>query len=321
MKEHLPEEEYSVTETARALVAWGALQAVTAGWKEKEWMKHLREIGVSESAPPDDKRTRKESRIRVNSNIVYPGTQGQVITADIDDLSPPQPSTSLRPPPSYTVGPGTSKHKAAKRERTRQRPLSQMSDAEIKATLRRLSKLVLAGYGGASLLFFGVSPVPKKADEQANLASAIDASEAEAAATSTAPAKEEAKSYSWWDVLLGKHDSDIFHSYANHDTEQRREEARQRASSAVIGDHSLMPRFWVLSDHGRKEVVLVIRGELFCPSSVRAKNDPTCRNDVSQRTGGGSDVHTRGVRTGTDANNYGAGNIWNAWLRPFSYRV
>ena len=33
-----------------------------------------------------------------------------------------------------------------------------ISNAELKVTLRRLSKMVLAGYGGASLLFFGVSP-------------------------------------------------------------------------------------------------------------------------------------------------------------------
>jgi hypothetical protein len=72
-----------------------------------------------------------------------------------------------------------------------------MSDTEIKATLRvcRLTKLVLAGYGSTRPLSFGISPIPKKADEKANLASAIDASEAEATTTSAAPAKEEAKSY------------------------------------------------------------------------------------------------------------------------------
>ena len=42
--EHLPEERYSVTEVAKALVAWGALQGVTHDWQVKKWMKHLREM-------------------------------------------------------------------------------------------------------------------------------------------------------------------------------------------------------------------------------------------------------------------------------------
>lgn len=84
--------------------------------------------------------------------------------------------------------------------------------------------MVLAGYGGASLLFFGVSPAstagsasPTFLDEKAEesqLAHAIDASEAEAAGDGPPPEIPNAQ-YSWWDVLLGKHDHEIFEHYAN----------------------------------------------------------------------------------------------------------
>jgi hypothetical protein len=97
--------------------------------------------------------------------------------------------------------------------------------------------MVLAGYGGASLLFFGVSPtyfssatknstnsitnspdamVRAKKSEETKLANAIEASEAEAAGDAENP--EERKEYSWWDVLLGRHDQEIFEqSTAHHD--------------------------------------------------------------------------------------------------------
>lgn len=51
------------------------------------------------------------------------------------------------------------------------------------------------------------------ASEEAQLASAIDASEAEACGDYSVPkASQESPSseYSWWDVLLGKHDQEIF---------------------------------------------------------------------------------------------------------------
>jgi len=91
--------------------------------------------------------------------------------------------------------------------------------------------MVLAGYGGASLLFFGVSPsryqasfgsqsrssssASEMASEERQLAHAIDASEAEAVgnflgAGGAAGVDTEHQQYSWWDVLLGKHDQEIF---------------------------------------------------------------------------------------------------------------
>lgn len=116
---------------------------------------------------------------------------------------------------------------------------SQPHIVELKSTLRRLSKIVLAGYGGASLLFFGISPdaiiaasssskasalAQTAAEEEVQLTHAIDASEAEAAGeemlpndaadtndgSSTASGKDKNRaSYAWWDILLGKYDQEI----------------------------------------------------------------------------------------------------------------
>lgn len=169
----------------------------------------------------------------------------------------------------------------------------------MKATLRRLSKIVLAGYGGASLLFFGMGPeftspptdtsAPKKSDEkkseEAQLENAIDASEAEASGdlpnnngsssqpTPSPDSKNPNTPYSWWDVLLGRHDQEIFERYANVPVDKQTQESRQAQETwrrrkaqmkneAVIGIEHQMPRYWVLTDHGRSQIVLVLRGTM-----------------------------------------------------------
>lgn len=232
-KEALPEKRYSVIQVAKALMAWAALQGLTSQWHEKKWFKHLEEIKFDPQMPiPEDApvRSRKDSQLRVTTDVTFPGGRGQIIAADIGEA----PTTPLSSLPSS--------------------PGCHISDAQIKHTFRRLSKLVLAGYGGASLLFFGISPsafAPAstvKSDES-NLAEAVDASEAEAALPTPAP------NYSWWNILLGRHDREIFHIHAK---ESRNDKT---PVDATIGDEARMPRFWVLCDHRRKQVVLVIRGK------------------------------------------------------------
>lgn len=161
-------------------------------------------------------------------------------------------------------------------------PHPRMSDKQLKSTLRRLSKMVLAGYGGASLLFFGVSPSaahgattrnsPKdKAQEEQQLAHAIDASEAQARGEFSDLDDVDVNvgdtSYSWWDVLLGRHDHEIFERFANSPDEKekgtiRKEVQEKMRATAVVGIEHLMPRFWVLTDHSRGQIVLVLRGVL-----------------------------------------------------------
>ena len=178
------------------------------------------------------------SRIRVTSDVIFPGQQGpQIIAADIgepDSKSRPNSIHHIRNKSFLSL----SRNRAARSGFPPELITIQPSIAEQKVNFRRLSKMVLAGYGGASLLFFGVSPssfgnaaknsvkafarsadamAREKKSEETKLADAIEASEAEAAGDAFEE-PEEKREYSWWDVLLGKHDQEIFErSTAHHD--------------------------------------------------------------------------------------------------------
>ncbi|KAF8258534.1 hypothetical protein EI94DRAFT_1834994 [Lactarius quietus] len=225
--EHLPEEHFSAAEAVRALFAWGALQSVTYDWQVTKWSKHLSEIPREEAIIDTHLRPPQEPIINITDDIVLPGNEGQLLTADITQMAngpenrPGDPSQSSRPP----------------------RP----PQNDLRLTLRRLSKMCLAGYGGASLLFFGVPPKPqmKKSEEKAKLAAIVEKSE---------KTQEEApRMFPWWSMLLGRHDHDIFLHYASGGK-------RGTDVTAVIGDEARMPRFWVLTDHSRQQIVLVFRG-------------------------------------------------------------
>ncbi|TFK56264.1 alpha/beta-hydrolase [Heliocybe sulcata] len=325
--EYLPEEKYGVTDVAKALVAWGALQGVTEEWQEKRWFKYLREIDPVDEEPVYE-RSRRDSRVTVAKDIIYPGQRGQIITADIIEVEPTSSPSSSR----------SSRHLQVP-QLPHINPLAprQASNAELKATLRRLSKLVLAGYGGASLLFFGVSLDPseiapsnspdissagftsnsQKASEEAKLTNAVNASEAEASSAPAVPMSSKSpstpttgSSYAWWNVLLGNHDREIFTKFAEHaSSEQEKKEQkaavqremveeRKRKISAVIGNERLMPRFWVLRDHGRKQVVLILRGTM---SLNELAVDLTCDPEEFEpaSTARGDDIQEEGEIPGS----------------------
>jgi sn1-specific diacylglycerol lipase len=285
----LPERQYGITQVARAIVGWISLQGVTQEWQEKEWFKHLKEIDVKEAPKTHRTLTHKcvffsqhvyvaylsmayrSSRIRVTSDVIFPGQQGpQIIAADIGE--PPEPQS--RPQSIYLSR--TKSHLSLHRQRVSQSVYSNcppgspidclpppLSNAELKATMRRLSKMVLAGYGGASLLFFGVSPsafsagpsqsipttatppqrtslLAEKTAEEEQLATAVDAAEAEAVGDrpDLEPLRDvelgggESERYSWWDVLLGKHDQEIFEQSTEHQDSVKEAELRRRREAA-----------------------------------------------------------------------------------------
>jgi len=146
--------------------------------------------------------------------------------------------------------------------------------------------MVLAGYGGASLLFFGVAPHMRSSDiefgeagdkreEETKLEVAVDAAEAEAVGDdSRFVASHSQSKYSWWDQLMGRYDRDIFEqSLLRYEEEKNKGvEKRQKVAekgkrdemktTAIVGTEHLMPRFWVLTDYDRGQVVLVLRGLL-----------------------------------------------------------
>jgi len=234
--EHLPEEHFGVGEAARALLAWGTLQDVTYDWQVAKWSKYLSEI-PREDPIPTRNRLRHNSIINVTANISIPDINGQLLTADITEETSGSDSL-LRPPTDPTSPP---RHRYACKH-------------DLRLTLRRLSKMCLAGYGGASLLFFGVPPAPpmntmnSKATEKATLEKAIGESE-------KAPKETSGRTFPWWSMLLGRHDHDIFLHYASGGK-------RGTDVTAVIGDEARMPRFWVLTDHSRRQIVLVFRGTM-----------------------------------------------------------
>ncbi|KAJ2922517.1 hypothetical protein H1R20_g14578, partial [Candolleomyces eurysporus] len=238
-----------------------------------------------------------QSRIRVTSDVIFSGEGGaQIITANIGEETSESERVYLRRTRSKTS------MRSSVFSLSSFTPTIEDSEVEdllpipeLKANLRRYSKLVLAGYGGASLLFFGVSPMQRypsqqesstqdeKTAEETKLATAIDESEAEAAGESTVQNTVEGdifQQYSWWDILLGKHDQEIFeNTLAAHPSEPSKKSkmtALNIKSRAVIGTQHLMPRFWVLTDYHRQEVVLVIRGTM---SLNEIAADLTCEPD------------------------------------------
>jgi sn1-specific diacylglycerol lipase len=272
--DHLPEERFSVTEAARAVFAWGTLQSVTYDWQFGKWGKYLSEIPREDPVSGPYTRARHNSVVSITCDVMLPGNNGQLLTADITEklsgaeglVAPHQPHILRRP--------------------------LRLSNCELRLTLRRLSKMCLAGYGGASLLFLGLpaapTPAPKinsKAAEKATLEAAVEESE-------KVQDDPPSRTYPWWSMLLGRHDHDIFLHYASGGK-------RGTDVTAVIGDESRMPRFWVLTDHSRQQIVLVFRGtmtlnevavDLTCEPE---EFEPACWNDDDEERvhlqGGGGD--------------------------------
>ena len=271
--EHIPGRRYGVTEVARALVAWVALQGVTHEWQEQNWFPYLREIQFHDPSTVHHLK-RIPSRVRVTSDVIFPGHRGQLISADIGEA----PITSHTRPRSPSVLSVLSMSSMASfRWKDQRTDAPQKSMAELKTNLRRFSKMVLAGYGGASLLFFGVSLLSspsrnskpptasnEKDAEEAQLQNAVNAAEDEIEGNSSSrETPSDNLEYSWWDILMGKHDREIFErSVHGERVKQPNVQARARAT-AVVGIERQMPRFWVLTDHDRQQVVLVLRGALF----------------------------------------------------------
>lgn len=315
----LPEDKYGLAQTLRALTAWAILQGVTREYQEKRWLRYMKEIHVGdedgdtgkegverEDEGPYVKRERRESQVHITTDVLFPRDGGQIVAADIGEASPKptRPSktrtSTSRSEPTTSNAPGT------------------LSNVELKQKLRRFSKLVLAGYGGAPLIFFGVSPssfasgfskssttslAQQKQVEEAKLSQAIDASEAEASGShSDVNAHSAEKSrYSWWNVLLGRHDRDIVLDYLNSErsasasTSETNPQEPLRPPTAISGTERLMPRFWVITDHARREVVLAIRGtmslnelavDLTCDSVPIELNTSTPKSRKGKATAG-----------------------------------
>ena len=193
-----PEQRYGVTEVMKALVAWVVVQGKTSVWQEKKWFKHLKEIDVKKTRPVKSRPPEEHPTVHFTRDAPH---STQILTADIGEAS---------------AGASSVKNSSVVD--------THASAEQLKSTLRRFSKLVLAGYGGASLWFFGVPPVPtsslglKTGEEEAQLAMAVNSSEDDLVGSTRSDLSStttSSPSYSWWNVLLGKHDKDILLHYAD----------------------------------------------------------------------------------------------------------
>lgn len=182
----LPMDRFCAGTVTKGLVGWVTLQGMTSKWQEEQWFKAVREIHLDEERAP--KSHHEAPQIHVTTDVIYPNHSGQIITADIG-----QTALGLE-----NLAP--------------QRRYARMKFSELKGPLRRYSQLVLAGYGGASLMFFGAPLKPhsntEEAREEASLIGAVNAAETEQS-ESNGNARD-APSYSWWNVLMGRHDDEIF---------------------------------------------------------------------------------------------------------------
>ncbi|KAG8967605.1 hypothetical protein FRC03_009730 [Tulasnella sp. 419] len=371
--EQLPAESYSALSIGRALVAWAAIQNATRSYHEGKWLRSMHEITEVEwkgwprggqvhsegvephcgsipcSAPKT--RSRPSSTYVIQSDIQLPDHGGELLTAEIGIPH----RSSVEQFPSVTKG---------------------RRHLRLRQSLRRFSRMVLGGYGGAGIVFFGVSlpSSSSQARQNGNLHGALKGnnlslkvdghsfdSQGVLSSTDSSPTTSgspnswsiasflhneshqggvnssksedrdvaneineeralrdvleddqynddgddewesveplppgnpdsqqisnysEEPTYSWWSLLLGRHDQEIFEAFANHNPEsasqspiisvshlpgttgsQSNPYVEQSGPRAVVfaGVAEKVPRFWVLTDHQRQQVVLVLRGTM-----------------------------------------------------------
>jgi sn1-specific diacylglycerol lipase len=258
-----------VAEVAGALVAWASIQASTAEYTEQLWVDHVEEVGVdwaevkeneakaeADAAAP----VRPKSDVVVTSDTILPDEGGEIWTADIGHESNPT-SASV------------SGHETPEVQNEPANPYT-----DLFTTLRRLSKIVLGGYGGAGLIFFGVPLPPPRgpaAGEKRILEDAVNASEADPSSaepdpnneippTEASKTKDEALKFGWWDLVRGKHDQELFEHYAFSADPGAKD--KDKTGAANVSTDERLPRYWILNDHSRKQVVLVLRGSFVRPS-------------------------------------------------------
>jgi sn1-specific diacylglycerol lipase len=191
MAEHLPEKRYNLSSMIQALMAWAAIQKVTQFHTEIQWFQFIRELSKDELEgdlyPTSIASFKGGESVHVTDDTLLPETSGQIVSAEIGQAS-------------------------------NQGIMKAPSRSRLLPTLRRLSKLVMAGYGGVGMIFFGVpltrtnkeendripSPEALRSREESIVKEVVESLEIEEKRSSDSNVKESAtKNFSWWKVLLG----------------------------------------------------------------------------------------------------------------------
>ncbi|CAE6476932.1 unnamed protein product [Rhizoctonia solani] len=274
--ESLPPERYGAASIARALVAWATLQDATSNWGMQRSLKHAREISMAEwrgeiqpldSPGTDYEPLGEDFEIIITADEELPDEGGILVEAQISHFRPPGAYVWVEPEeeplPEPLVGSASRSTTSLSEATLPPAPKPVVDWAHIRPILRRMSHLVVGGYGGASFLFFGLTfPSTGESDDPTRIGSSESGQsisrivqEAESEARAPPPQPSEPRR-TWWGLLTGQHDQEIFERFAGHGAEK----VEGKANTAVLGDVSRLPRFWVLTDHARKQIVLVLRG-------------------------------------------------------------
>ncbi|KAG9119280.1 hypothetical protein FRC07_005758 [Ceratobasidium sp. 392] len=177
--ESLPEERYGAASIARALVTWAALQDATSVWGMKRSLKGAKEIpmNVWKGQPPsngtntaqaeESKDDSDEWEIIVTSDEKLPDDGGTLIQAQISHFRPPgayvwaEPEAESQDTPEAEIQDKSPARRSTSPSMARRdsKPISTpvVDWAHLRPTLRRMSHMVIGGYGGASFLFFGLA--------------------------------------------------------------------------------------------------------------------------------------------------------------------
>ncbi|KEP49016.1 lipase [Rhizoctonia solani 123E] len=278
--ESLPPERYGPASIVRALVAWAVLQDATSNWGMQRCIRNAREISMAEwkgemqiqdSPGTVHEPLGEDFEIIVTANEELPDDGGILVEAQISHFRPPGAyawvEVEEEPLSGPLSGPSTpSRSDNLLSASTLPSPPKSVVDwAHLRPTLRRMSHLVVGGYGGASFLFFGLtfpstgeSDIPTMVDTGSsengqNISRIVQEAESEARVP---PSRSPEPRRTWWGLITGQHDQEIFERFAADGAGRIEGEA----NTAILGDASRLPRFWVLTDHGRKQIVLVLRG-------------------------------------------------------------
>ncbi|CAE7139211.1 unnamed protein product [Rhizoctonia solani] len=313
--ETLPPERYGAASIVRALVAWAMLQDATSNWSVQRCLRNAREIPMAEwrgelqlldSPGSDWDPLGEDFEIIVTANEELPDDEGILVEAQISHIRPPGAYVWVEAEEEALSQPlfGSSTSSSTLDDVTLPPAPKPVVDwAHLRPILRRMSYLVVGGYGGASFLFFGLafpsigeSDNPTKSgntESSDNISRIVQEAESEAR---TPPSRAPEPRRTWWGLITGRHDQEIFERFAAHGADG----VEGKANTAVLGDASRLPRFWVLTDHGRKQIVLVLRGtyslnelaiDLTCEAvpftpareaSIRSGNDSEKQKDETE---------------------------------------
>jgi sn1-specific diacylglycerol lipase len=270
----------SAVQVARSLAAWAAIQTMTVEYQEQQLLKGMREVDLVEwrgqyeseeqsqaerpaSQPREDPQS---SPVHITSEIQDEESHVRITTAELglpgerDYLSDSEDGGSQSEAELFDIG------------TTAAGKTSYWHDRRY---LRRMSKICLGSYGGAGLIFFG-APLPGATTQTEEVAiphdqSAVDGEAIQKAMDESNQATQpsnKGKAREWWNNVRGHNDEAIFKHYASiHEDDAIPGEGHEgdgaKSAAAIAAERSIdskMPRFWVLTDHRRREVVLALRG-------------------------------------------------------------